>query len=317
MTPTIPCNLCQAENVEPVRFRDRHGANLIAVICKDCGLVWTDPRPTEEAVRRFYESEYRLSYKQTYKPQLKHTYRSGKAALERYARIQHLLQPGMKALDMAAGSGELLYMLRTKGVDALGIEPNEGYAAYCREDLGLPVSQGFWQDANIAEGSLDLLTVFHAVEHLEDPRAFMAQVWKWLKPGGHLVVEIPNSEATCQHPHSQFHIGHLYHFNLTALKRMQEVCGFKITGEYTSPDGGNIMAIGQKLATPDAVTPKMPENYQRVSGILSRHTGLTHLLTLHPYFRPIRKLFVRWDEKRAVRNVKSGKEVLDTLSSRL
>jgi len=56
----IPCNLCGDVDVEEVGSRDRDGRPLRTTICRRCGLVWSNPRPGEEEVRRYYSREYRL-----------------------------------------------------------------------------------------------------------------------------------------------------------------------------------------------------------------------------------------------------------------
>ena len=95
---SIPCNLCGSTDAEEIRSKDRHGDCLRSVICRRCGLVWTDPRPTPEQVREFYAHEYRLDYKGTYQPKPKHTYRSGKVAVDRFQRLRPILNRSRRAL---------------------------------------------------------------------------------------------------------------------------------------------------------------------------------------------------------------------------
>lgn len=309
---SIPCNLCGSKLVEEVRNKDRHGAYLRSVACRRCGLVWTDPRPGPEQVREFYSHEYRLDYKGTYQPQPKHIYRSSKVALYRYQALRELLQPGFRTLDVGAGSGEVVYMLRALGYDATGIEPNEGYARYAVETLGLPVKQGFFQEAAIPPGSTDLVTIFHALEHLEDPFRMLQQARLWLRDEGYLLVEVPNVEAVCQQPHTQFHIGHIYHFSLATLGMLGRRAGYSVVRGFTSPDGGNITVIFQKTTEVPAASGEIPGNYERVAGILNRHTALRHAFSRYPYIRPLRKLGGRIEEYLKVRSGRAPKEVLDS-----
>ncbi|MGH8710194.1 MAG: methyltransferase domain-containing protein [Burkholderiales bacterium] len=312
---SIPCNLCGSTDAEQIRSKDRHGNYLRSVICRQCGLVWTDPRPTPEQVREFYAHEYRLDYKGTYQPKAKHTYRSGKVAVDRFQRLRPILKPGFRVLDVGAGSGEVVYVLRAMGYEASGFEPNEGYARYAAEVLGLPVRQGFWQDVAIQPESQDMVTMFHTVEHLESPFDVMRHARQWLRPQGLLLVEVPNGEAVCQQPHTQFHRGHLYHFNLATLEMMARRVGYAVVSSSVSSDGGNITVVSQKTDTTPSVSAEIPGNYERVGSILRRHTAFRHVFSRHPYVRPFRKFAARLEEQRSVRSHRPAKEVLDTLIS--
>ena len=312
---SIPCNLCGSTDAEQVRSKDRHGEYLRSVICRRCGLVWTDPRPTPEQVREFYWHEYRLNYKQTYQPKVKQTYRSGKVAVDRFRRLQPVLEPGFRVLDVGAGSGEVVYVLRAMGYEASGFEPNEGYARYAADVLGLPVRQRFWQDAATLPESQDLVTMFHTVEHLESPFDVMRHARQWLRPQGLLLVEVPNVEAVCQQPHTQFHRGHLYHFNLATMEAMHQRAGYSVVSSSTSSDGGNITVISRKTDAPPSGAAEAPGNYERVASILRRHTALRHLFSRYPYIRPFSKLAARLEEQRSVQSHRPAKEVLDALIS--
>ena len=310
---SIPCNLCGSREVEQIRTRDRHGAHLRSVICTQCGLVWTDPRPAPEQVREFYAQEYRLDFKGTYQPKPKHTYRSGKVAVDRFQRVRGVLTPGARVLDVGAGGGEVVYVLRAMGYDATGFEPNEGYARYAAEVLGLPVRQGFHQDCPVEQESQDVVTMFHMVEHLESPFDALRNVHGWLRPDGLLVVEVPNVEAVCQQPHTQFHRGHLYHFNLPTLEKTGERAGFTVVSRFTSNDGGNIMVVWRKATAPAVSSWAIPGNYERVASILRGHTALRHVLSRYPFIRPFRKLASGLDEQRRVRMHRSPRAILDAV----
>ena len=185
---SVPCDLCGATAVAELGQRDRDGHPLRTVICRHCGLVYSDPRPDAAQVRAYYEHSYRTDYKATYQPKAKHVYRAGKVALERYRRLVAVLTPGCRVLDFGAGGGEVVYMLRAKGYAATGFEPNAGYAKFAAEQLGLPVTNGFYQTVPIEPQSQNVVTAFHVVEHLESPCGAFQHVRQWLRAGGRLVV---------------------------------------------------------------------------------------------------------------------------------
>ena len=307
------CDLCGSVDEDELCLADRDGSYLRTVICRRCGLVYSDPRPDPEKVREYYEHNYRLDYKAVAQPKPKHVYRSSKIAVERYQSIAKYLKPGSRVLDFGAGSGEVVYVLRAMGCDASGFEPNRGYAQIASEILGLPVTHGFYQDARIEKESLDFVTAFHVVEHLESPLDALSHVRQWLRPGGHLLVEVPNVEAVCQWPHSRFHRAHLYNFSPATLEMVGRKAGLEVVSSFATPDRANITTIFQKGKAAPKVSGEIPGNYQRVSAIVSGHSALRHMLSLYPYVRPFRSLALRMQERRAIRKIQTPKEILDTL----
>jgi SAM-dependent methyltransferase len=313
LSPPMPCALCRSTASEPVRHHDRHGRPLRSVICRECGLVWTDPRPAPDRVRNFYERDYRLQYKGVRQPKPKHTYRAGKIALERFERLRPILAPGVRVLDVGAGGGEVLYIGRALGYEMFGIEPNEGYATYAATVLSVPVAQATYQSAPVAPGSYDVVTLFHTLEHLEDPVDVMQRARRWLVPDGYLVVEVPNIEAKCHQPHQQFHRGHLYHFNTATLELTGRSAGFEVHWSDVSGDRGNIWTVFQNAGSTPSRRAGIAGNYARVRAILDRHTGVRHAFSRYPYVRPFRKLAARLEEWRRVQARAHPKAILDRL----
>ena len=156
---SIPCNLCGARDVEQVGSVDRHGKSLRTVVCKRCGLVWTDPRPSSEENRHFYAEDYRLKYKGIYTPKLKHAYRETCRALERAESIAPILRSGMRVLDVGSGGGFFLYVLGRRGMDGQGVEPNKGFAGYSQQELGVKTINGFLQEVKLPNQSFDVVFV--------------------------------------------------------------------------------------------------------------------------------------------------------------
>ena len=111
------------------------------------------------------------------------------------ARLEHLrsagaLTPG-RLLDVGAGRGRFVMQARAAGWYAHGIEPSrrgiEGAKA-----LGIELVQGTIDDADVPPGSLDAATLWHVLEHVEDPGAALDRIAGWLRPGGVLLVGVPN-----------------------------------------------------------------------------------------------------------------------------
>lgn len=271
------CNLCGNTSVTVVSTRGRDGAPLRTVACKDCGLVWVDPRPHD--TRQFYEDDYRRAYKHTFEPRPKHVLRAGRVALERLSRSRGHLRPGMIVLDVGSGGGEFCFLLTKLGHTVIGIEPNVGYAEYSRREYGLDIRRGFIGDVQLEPSSHDLVTIWHVLEHTENPGAVLTRVRDTLVPGGLLVVEVPNIEATCQSPRNTFHAAHLHHFNVATLEQLARRCGFRLLRHELSADGGNLtMFFNATEKVGAAANEGIPGNHDRVTGVLAKHLPWCHLI---------------------------------------
>jgi 2-polyprenyl-3-methyl-5-hydroxy-6-metoxy-1,4-benzoquinol methylase len=294
-------------------MRSRSGAELRSVICKDCGLVWSDPFPHDP--RQFYEEDYRLEYKNTYAPKAKHILRAGRVAVARHEKIKHLLHKPQTMLDVGTGGGEFAYLIKSLGHDLHGIEPNKGYGQYSAAQYDLNLQFGFIQDAQFAENSFDLITIWHVLEHTEDPFLVLGKLHSLLKPDGVLVVEVPNIEATCQSPSSTFHEAHLYNFNLATLRRMGEKAGLVEDRHVFSEDGGNVTLFFKKAESVAEHTAawSIPENAERISAIVRGHTNLRHYMRAAPYLRFIKRMTRSLLENRDVKGFDNNKSLLDQL----
>ncbi len=110
-------------------------------------------------------------------------------------RLAMLARAGARApatlLDIGAGRGRFVAQARAAGWDAGGLEPSlrgvEGARA-----RGIELTRGDIAGVHVAAGSLDAATLWHVLEHVDDPGAALAQVAGWLRPGGALLVGVPN-----------------------------------------------------------------------------------------------------------------------------
>jgi 2-polyprenyl-3-methyl-5-hydroxy-6-metoxy-1,4-benzoquinol methylase len=311
----IPCNLCGSTDVEQLGNRDRDGRPLRTTICRRCGLVWSNPRPSEEEVRRYYSREYRLDYKGTATPSLRQSARSGRGALSRSRTLAPFLKPADRVLDVGAGGGEVVYVLRALGFDASGLEPDEQYARHARESLGVPVETGFIQDVAFPEGSFDAITMYHALEHVEDPSRILETLRTWLKEEGRLVIEVPNVEALCMAPNHRFHFAHFYNFNRATLEALGRKAGLEPVRTTTSPDGGNLITVFKRAAG-SRPAGNMEENYARVATGVRAHTAARYYSSRAPYAGIAGRLRAYLTDRSATRGCETPRQVLDALIKR-
>jgi 2-polyprenyl-3-methyl-5-hydroxy-6-metoxy-1,4-benzoquinol methylase len=110
---------------------------------------------------------------------------------QRLALLKERVAPGATLLDVGAGRGRFVAAAAAAGYRASGIEPSQRGVDAARA-LGASVRRAGVQDAEVAAGSLDAVTLWHVLEHLEEPGAAIARIGSWMAPGGTLLVGVPN-----------------------------------------------------------------------------------------------------------------------------
>jgi SAM-dependent methyltransferase len=149
------------------------------VRCLACGVSTTDPWPDEKQLRDAYDSWYR--------PDVGRFSGVGDALLRRTrgrlaGRIDRIAPAGA-VLDVGAGDGSLLDALYAVGRDATGLERSAA-----RED----VSE---DDITEMQGEWAAIVFWHSLEHLANPALALERAAALLRPGGVLVIAVPNSSS--------------------------------------------------------------------------------------------------------------------------
>ena len=316
ISPSSQCNLCGSTEFDVLSKIGKGNKPLNTVICKKCGLVWSYPFPIDPF--NYYQKHYRIQYKGTFTPKKKHIFRAAHAAVGRFNLLKHLLKPRWRVLEVGSGGGEFLYLLNKLGYDAFGIEPNEGYAEYAKNEYQLNIKNGFLQNTQFEENSFDMVTLWHVFEHMDNPADILKKIHSFLATDGLLVIEVPNVEAICSSPSNTFHAAHLYNFNQFTLCRMAERAGFTMVEKTMGGDGGNIFQYFKKNgAAPREIQGEIDGNYERIKNIVARRTTLKYYFSPYPYSRVLSKIRQWFSEKGASHRFASGREILDHLMEKI
>ena len=189
------------------------------------------------------------------------------------------------------------------------------YAHHARETLGVPIVTGFVQDVVLPAGSFDVMAMYHALEHVEDPSAILARLRHWMVDDGLLLIEVPNVEAACIAPGHRFHFAHFYNFNRSTLEALGRKAGFDPLQTRTSPDGGNLTSVFRAAAR--SQPPGIDRaNYTRVAEAVTRHTSVRYYCSASPYIGPFNRLRAYLADRRAANGCGTPRQVLDNLLAR-
>ncbi len=205
------------------------------VRCGGCGLLRLDPQPAPEELKQYYPRHYWFAPDQSAASRLEERYR--RLVLRDHVRFVERALRGSRArgplLDVGCGGGLFLGMLRERGFRVMGLDWSREAAAIAWRRQGAPAVCGSLEKPPFAPGTLGAITMFHVIEHLYDPRAYLIAARQLLARDGRLVVQVPN--AACW----QFRVlgsrwngidvpRHLYDFRDRDLERLLESCGFEV-----------------------------------------------------------------------------------------
>jgi 2-polyprenyl-3-methyl-5-hydroxy-6-metoxy-1,4-benzoquinol methylase len=299
-----------------VSLKDRHAQYLRTVICKKCGLIWSDPRPTTEQVRAFYSSEYRHEYKRVLRPKRKHILRSAIESILRYEVLEQILAAGAKVLDVGSGAGVFVYVLRQMGLDGSGIEPDRRYAEFAADVLNVEIANAFFADAEIEAHSMDAVLLHHVLEHMENPYEALRKARHIVKEGGFVIVGVPNAEDTRQAPYNRYHKAHLFTFNPLTLEAMGRKAGLVIHDRIIGPRNGNMIFTFRRQSGVGRHVTEVPGNCERITSILDRFSTPRYFTTMAPYRTFVGKLVGSAGEKLVLRRLGDEKQIIDAVVQR-
>jgi 2-polyprenyl-3-methyl-5-hydroxy-6-metoxy-1,4-benzoquinol methylase len=114
------------------------------------------------------------------------------AAHQRLALVERVTRPPGRFLDVGCGSGEVLVVARERGWTVQGAEPVAESARIAHDERGLDVKAAILEESGLPERSYDVVSAFHVLEHMRDGQGFLRTIARWARPGGHVVIEVPN-----------------------------------------------------------------------------------------------------------------------------
>jgi 2-polyprenyl-3-methyl-5-hydroxy-6-metoxy-1,4-benzoquinol methylase len=242
---SVRCNLCGGEEGQPRfpntingfeeeiesdgthAFRCTHsgyGRHHAIVECRNCSLVYTNPRPhAQEILDSYFTVEDEL-YQQE---------RDGRLlTFERHiGPLEKLKKPPGRLLDVGAYTGIFVEVAGNHGWDAWGIEPSRWALAQARA-RGLQMIEGTLDSGGLPDASFDVVTMWDVIEHVSDPLSVLEQAHRLLGPGGIVVVHTMNLDSLFARL-----LGgkwpwlmemHIYYFSRRTLRAMLEKAGFAV-----------------------------------------------------------------------------------------
>lgn len=232
------CNLCGSRETQLVqvahvqRFGRKTPFRLVR--CRHCELVYVNPRPDKNGIQEYYTSDYQPRMRTLLCDGLANPVLRIGFNMIRRRRLPPLVTPG-KALDIGCASGLYLEWLRSHGWEVQGVEVDPEVAQDTRSRLGVPVHTGGAEEVMVGlpSAEFDVVTMWHVIEHFHDPLKVLKDIHRVLKPGGLLMMEVPNYRCPLASVFKEHWVPleiprHLYHFTPATLRAMVGKAGFRL-----------------------------------------------------------------------------------------
>jgi SAM-dependent methyltransferase len=233
------CLLCGGQNYSwlveaPDRSSGSKGLWFAIVQCQDCGLCFTNPRPSSNSIGQFYPAEGYPPHKlpdQRHKP---HAWFAGWRSKRRGKERHVLAWYGRgRLLDFGCGGGSFLKRMGGLGWQVTGLDTSATTVCRVRADLGVRVLIGSLPHPELHTDSFDVITMWHSLEHVHQPREVLQEAHHLLAPEGKLLIAVPNIDSLAYRWFGPDWYGldlprHLTHFTPMTLSLMLERTGFRI-----------------------------------------------------------------------------------------
>ena len=208
------------------------GLWFAVVQCQECGLCFTNPRPSRAAMVQFYPPE-------TYPPHQARPERAGRWFggwnwLRGGTERKLLARVGQgRLLDFGCGGGSFLQRMDSQGWQVTGLDISATTVCRVRADLGLRVLVGSLPHPELQPESFDVITMWQSLEHVHAPRETLREAHTLLAKGGKLLVAVPNIDSLPYRWFGSDWYGldlprHLTHFTPMTLALMLERAGFRV-----------------------------------------------------------------------------------------
>jgi len=226
---TVPCALCGSDRRDVYFSRAKELYNgfdeyFDVVRCRECGFVFTNPRPTAATIGCFYPDSAQYYQPKTsrvtagnwsrkkWKKALQQSVLARRFGYElrrlpslvdflpgfiwrnklRLAHVPHFV-PNGRLLDIGCAWGGYLWRMQELGWEVHGIELNATAARYAQKELGLAnVRSGSFAGLDFPDGAFDVVHMSMVLEHLYNPAEVLHRINKLLRSDGQFILSVPD-----------------------------------------------------------------------------------------------------------------------------
>jgi 2-polyprenyl-3-methyl-5-hydroxy-6-metoxy-1,4-benzoquinol methylase len=232
VSKNIRCVICDSNNFTQKATSVRDSKKHKIFKCKKCSHLQLFPIPTKEELQK-YNDEFlqgkNIKYFGTISEYRKKSFNDTE---RRVNFLEKYVTKKSRILEIGSGHGFFLEAMKKKGYDISGIEISKE-----KKQILKKVTNAKIQDVNIGDEipnieKVDVIVMFHVLEHIDEPIKFLRNLKKLLKKNGILIIEVPNSNDSLLQYNIAYEkwiwqLAHISYFNPETLKQSLKIAKYK------------------------------------------------------------------------------------------
>lgn len=229
--------------------------NFLLCKCTSCNLVFTNPRPDEKNIGKYYQSEDYISHqnKSTNIINLLYKWVRNLTIKQKVKWLNQYTVKKGSLLDIGSGTGFFLNAAKQNNWKTWGIEPNKT-ARKIASNKKLKIMETI-KDIQ-KNKKFDAITLFHALEHIHDLRKTSKKIVAMLHDDGTIFIAVPNYDSYDAKKYGNYWAAldvprHLYHFNQAMINSFAEQVGLHVVAiEPLKFDSYYVSLLSQEYLNP-------------------------------------------------------------------
>jgi 2-polyprenyl-3-methyl-5-hydroxy-6-metoxy-1,4-benzoquinol methylase len=268
------CNICGTEG-----FTVLYAAGVAQVSqivkCRGCGLMYANPRKEADLVEiESWPDDPNFDVEKAGAQRIEKERLQVRDLRSTREHLNRLYPSRGRLVEIGSSFGYTLDAFRKHNWSVLGIEPDRWSGKYASEKMQIETIKSTLEAAKLPDEFADVVVMLHVIEHVPDPVGTLREIWRILKPGGHLILETPRYDTAMywllgRRERSLSCDGHIFFFTRETLRKAYTAAGFQLDRlDYT----GRSLTLDRVVYNIGVIS-KNP-TLQRVSASVSRHLHL-------------------------------------------